>query len=72
MDAKDWSKAERFLEKSMRLDSNTKAQNMLYKLDTMRRRDTEGPSQTSSTAGSTTKAKSQPPPEPEKPKYTAE
>ena len=43
---------------------------MLYKLDTMRRRDTEGPP--SSTASSTAKAKSQPPPEPEKPKYTAE
>lgn len=71
MDAKDWAKAERFLEKSMRLESNSKAQNMLYKLDTMRRKDAEGPSVDASTATST-KAKSQPPPEPEKPKYTSE
>ncbi len=71
MDARDWAKAERFLEKSMRLESNSKAQNMLYKLDTMRRKDSEGPLSGTSTA-TTTKAKSQPPPEPEKPKYTAE
>ena len=70
MDARDWAKAERFLEKSMKFDSNSKAQNMLYKLDTMRRRDKEGPPP--STASSSAKAKSQPPPAPEKPKYTAE
>jgi hypothetical protein len=39
MNARDWAKAERFLEKSMRLETNSKAQNMLYKLDTMRRKD---------------------------------
>ena len=71
MNAKDWAKAERFLEKSMRLESNSKAQNLLYKLDTMRRKDKEGPTGETSTATST-KAKSQPPPEPVKPKYTAE
>ena len=57
MDARDWAKAERFLEKSMRLESNSKAQNLLYKLDTMRRKDKEGGLGDASTATST-KAKS--------------
>ena len=33
--------AEKFLEKSMKFESSNKAQNLLYKLDTMRRRDVE-------------------------------
>ena len=39
MNQKDWSKAERFLDKSIRFEFSNKAQNLLYKLDTMRRRD---------------------------------
>jgi len=41
MDQMDWSKAERFLDKSMKFEKTNKAQNLLYKLDTMRRRETE-------------------------------
>lgn len=41
IDAKDYAKAERFLEKSMRFEENKKAQNLLYKLDTLKRRDSE-------------------------------
>ena len=38
MESQDWSKAERMLDKSLRLNHTNKAQNLLYKLDTMRRR----------------------------------
>jgi len=41
MNEADWSKAERFLEKSMKFVKSNKAQNMLYKLDTMRRREVD-------------------------------
>jgi len=41
LNEKDWSKAERFLDKSMKFDPSNKAQNLLYKLDTMRRRDVD-------------------------------
>ena len=33
--------AEKFLDKSMKFESSNKTQNLLYKLDTMRRRDAE-------------------------------
>jgi len=41
MDDRDWSKAERFLEKSMKFEMSKKAQNMLYTLDTRRRKQEE-------------------------------
>jgi DnaJ family protein B protein 12 len=63
MDAKDWSKAERFLDKSMKLEETSKAQNMLYKLDTMRRRDAEEKANPT--------PQNEPEKEPETPKYTA-
>lgn len=56
----------------MRIESSNKAQNLLYKLDTMKRKATETPetaSQTSTTTGS--KKSEAPSPEPEKPKYTS-
>ena len=37
----DFSKAERFLEKSMRIEQSKKAQNLLYKLDTLKRKAAE-------------------------------
>ena len=57
--------AERFLHKSMKFEENQKTQNLLYKLDTMRRRDSEQQRQEAESPGST--AKAQAPPEPEKP-----
>lgn len=87
MEDKDWAKvrtnhffcfqiilfvqAERFLHKSMKFEENQKTQNLLYKLDTMRRRDSEQQRQEAESPGST---KPKPPPEPEKPaapEYTA-
>lgn len=41
MAAKDWSKAEKFLEKSMKFKETNTAQNLLYKLDTLRRNEAE-------------------------------
>lgn len=41
MDNNDLSKAERFLEKSMRIEESKKAQNLLYKLDTLKRKAAE-------------------------------
>ena len=47
----------------MKFEENQKTQNLLYKLDTMRRRDSEQQRQEAESPGSTAKA----PPEPEKP-----
>lgn len=72
MEAGDLAKAERFLDKSMKFDSSSKAQNLLYKLDTLKRRDAEGATSASSSP-SGSKSKAAPPPEPvtiKKPTYT--
>ena len=55
------------LEKSMRLNSSNKAQNLLYKLDTMRRRHADAAKSEKSEVPTASTA----PSEPEKPKYTA-
>jgi hypothetical protein len=58
-----FKQAEKFLDKSMKFESSNKAQNLLYKLDTMRRRDAEqakeetnnpGASKSSNTTSATT------------------
>ena len=57
-------KAERMLDKSMRLNATNKAQTMLYKLDTMKRRASAAASAPPPTA------EPEKPKEPEQPKYT--
>ena len=64
--------AERFLDKSIKFEFSNKAQNSLYKLDTMRRRDVEQKKQASEGSTHSTAETNQPPPEPKKPQYTAE
>lgn len=64
---KDFSKAERFLEKSLKFEFSNKAQNLLYSLDTIKRREAETSSQTPSQPTSEKSA----PPEPKKPEYTS-
>ena len=56
--------AERFLQKSMKFKENSKTQNLLYKLDTMKRRDTETKRQEAESPKSASTPKT---PEPEKP-----
>ena len=63
MDDRDWSKAERFLEKSMKFEMSKKAQNMLYTLDTRRRKQEEE-------ATAPPPKKEEPAPEPQRPQYT--
>lgn len=68
MNEKDWSKAERFLDKSIKLSFSNKAQNLLYKLDTMRRRDADDKVRAESAPKT---PQNEPEKEPETPKYTA-
>ena len=56
------------LDKSMRLNATNKAQTMLYKLDTMKRR--AAAAEASGETTTSTKKEPAPPPEPETPKYT--
>ena len=41
IEEQNWSKAEKFLDKSMKFHQSKEAQNLLYKLDTLRRRANE-------------------------------
>jgi uncharacterized protein HemY len=46
IEEQNWSKAEKFLEKSMKFQQSKEAQNLLYKLDTLRRRHRESQAET--------------------------
>ena len=58
MDNNDLAKAERFLEKSMRIQESKKAQNLLYKLDTLKRKASEETTTSSQASRSKTTASS--------------
>ena len=65
IEEQNWSKAEKFLDKSMKFHQSKQAQNLLYKLDTLRRRANE-----SHAAPDPTPA--EPEPEIKEPTYTEE
>ena len=66
MEVKDWHRAERFLDKSLRIHPTKNAQNLMFKLDAMRKQE-KSRSETERTDAST-----EPNPEPASSKYSSE